>query len=71
MSDSTLRVVSGHPWTVDSRWVVVGQMVDGGPEGIVFDPGNGPYSTDPDDCTNAWMDLHDCLSFVRSQEAQR
>lgn len=62
MSDD-LRIVCGGRWTVDGRWVVVGTMMEGGPEVILFDPANGMEG--PDDTELAWIDLHDCFAWIR------
>lgn len=43
-----LLIVSGGKWTADGRWVVIGPMIEGGPDTIVFDPSNGMNG--PDDC---------------------
>lgn len=64
--DDQLRIVSGGRWTQDGRWVVVGVMVEGGPEVIVFDPCNG--MKDAADWTMALVDLHDCMHFVQDVE---
>lgn len=47
-----MRIVAGHPWTIDGRWVVLGELF--GHECIVFDPDNG----------NPFLDIQDCLDFV-------
>ena len=62
-----MRIVCGGRWTQDGRWVVVGPMMEGGPEVIVFDPCNGMKG--PDDWTMAHVDLMDCFLFVRDVEA--
>lgn len=65
MSDD-LRIVCGGRWTQDGRWVVIGSMFQDSPEVILFDPGNGMKGAE--DVEMAWMDLQDCLAWVRSQE---
>jgi hypothetical protein len=49
-----MRIVCGEPWTIDGRWVVVGEWF--GDETIVFDPSTG----DP------FRDVRRCLEFVRN-----
>lgn len=53
-----MRITCGGKWTIDGRWVVVGQMFDDGPTVILFDPSNN----DP------WLDLADCWDFVKTFE---
>ena len=57
-----LRIVCGGHWTADGRWVVVGPMMEGSPEVILFDPSNGMAG--PEDSELALMDLQDCFAWI-------
>lgn len=60
---SNMRIVSGGPWTVDGRWVVVGPYVeDADHDSVLFDP---PIAIDGH-AVHPIMRIVMCKEFIRN-----